>query len=178
MAPDKTRRLERLRQRAAALAARRSAAPQRPLEAFLAFRLGQERYAISLGAISQVAPLDHLVPVSGAPPQILGIMTLRGEVGTVWSLARVLGLPPAESAPGGHVLVLKASSEVGLRVDEVDGTRDLDASALLGAGGGEVTLPLRLLRGLTADGTHVLDAEAVRLEILANVARLTTREHP
>ncbi len=165
---DEARRQALLRQRATYLAAHQAVHPTvSASHSFLVFLLGQESYALGLGALGQILPLDHLVPVPGAPATILGVMSLRGEVGTVWSLARLLNLPPAPPVAGGHVLVLKGNGEQGLAVDYVEGTREIDAGALAPASEGAL-LPLRFLRGLTREGVHVLDAETLRGAMSSN----------
>jgi purine-binding chemotaxis protein CheW len=174
---DDARRLALLRKRADHLAGRqRAAATSSALEPALIFLLGQERYALALSALCQVVPLDHLVPVAGAPPNILGVMSLRGEVGTVWSLAGLLGLAPAEPVGRGHVLILKASADVGLRVDEVEGTRDLDLGAVIRTEAAAGPLSGQFCRGLIADGTYLLDDEALRRVIVSGQPDLASGE--
>jgi chemotaxis signal transduction protein len=175
---DDTRRLALLRKRADHLAARRSAAAAASVESVLTFLLGDGCYAIALTALCQVVTLDKLMPVAGAPPKILGVMSLRGDIGTVWSLAGVLDLPPEEASGRGHVLVLKASPELGLRVDYVEGTRDIDVKALVPGGPVGGPLALRFCQGLTQDGIYVLDAEALRLTILSGLTGLSAQERP
>jgi purine-binding chemotaxis protein CheW len=165
---DDDRRLALLRKRAAHLAARKSgASAASTLEPALVFQLGQERHALALSALCQVVPLENLVPVAGAPANVLGVMSLRGDVGTVWSLAGLLDLPPVEASARGNVLILKASADVGLRVDEVEGTRDLDLASVIRTEAAGGPLSGRFCRGLTPDGIYLLDGEALRQVILS-----------
>ena len=168
---DERRKGDLLQRRAEYFAARRSA-PSKPEEtqSVMIFFLGPERYAVELPRLRQVISPDNLVPIPGAPQAMLGIMNFRGEVGTIWSLARLLDLPNAEISagptaapdrPDRHVIVAKAGFEVGFLVDYVEGRQKIDAGNLLPADETESTLPSRFLKSLTRDKIHLLDMEAI-----------------
>jgi purine-binding chemotaxis protein CheW len=157
LAYDEARTEALWRRRAQTLAARpTTAAPIEPATV-MTFLLGRERYALPVGALGQVVPAAGVVPVPGAPPAVLGVANLRGEVGTVWDLARLLGLPAGE---GGHILVLARNPQIGLRADHVEGTEEIDLGALAAAAAPPV-------RGSTPALLHVLDPEALLASIEA-----------
>ncbi|HEV8243611.1 MAG TPA: chemotaxis protein CheW [Nitrospirales bacterium] len=159
---DERRTEALLRKRADYLAARRSAVPTTTeTQAVMVFCLGRERYAVGLPHLRQVVPLSGLTPLSDASEGMLGVMNFRGEVGTVWDLARLLELPQGEISAPGHVLVMRADRDVGLRVDYVEGRIEIDAAGLILPHTTEATLPTRFLKGLTQDKIHVLDVEAL-----------------
>lgn len=54
-------------------------------------RVGAEEYALPVRHVPEVAELGDVTPVPGAPPQVLGIRNLRGEVLPVFDLAAGLG---------------------------------------------------------------------------------------
>ena len=163
---DEARRRQLLRKRAEYLAARSSGlAPARETQSVMVFFLGKERYAIGLEHLRQVVSLDGLVPVPEAPFGMLGVMNLRGEIGTVWDLARLLELPEMDARTPGHAIVLKTDVEIGLRVDYVEGKTDVDSCNLIRSNETDGALPAQFLEGLTQDRIHVLDASA----ILANI---------
>jgi purine-binding chemotaxis protein CheW len=164
---DDRRTEDLLRRRAESLAARRSALPTTTeTQPVMVFCLGKERYAVGLPHLRQVVPLSGLTPLPGASEGMLGVMNFRGEVGTVWDLARLLELPQGDASAPGHVLVMRADREVGFRVDCVEGRMEIDARKLILACETEGALPMRFLKGLTADKIHLLDVEAVLGSIL------------
>jgi chemotaxis signal transduction protein len=164
LADDEQRKQQVLRSRAQYLAARRrETAPARALEPVLVFLLGDERYAVGLREVSQVLPLAGLVPVPAAPAGLLGVMNLRGEVGTVWDFAALLELRQAQAqeAPQGHVIVARAEAEIGLRVDFLEGCRDVDAAPAIAPHELQGALQVRFVKALARDGVRILDLGAV-----------------
>lgn len=164
---DERRTEDLLRRRAESLAARRSAlTTATDTQPVMVFCLGRERYAVGLTYLREVVPLSGLTPLQGASKGMLGVMNFRGEVGTVWDLARLLELPQGDASASGHVLVMRADREVGFRVDYVEGRMEIDAGKLIPACETEGALPMRFLKVLTQDKVHLLDVEAVLGSIL------------
>jgi purine-binding chemotaxis protein CheW len=162
LVPDERRTEDLLRRRAESLAARRSALPTTTeTQPVMVFYLGRERYAVGLTYLRQVVPLSGLTPLPGATEGMLGVMNFRGEVDTVWDLARLLELPEAEAMAPCHVLMMKADREAGFRVDYVEGRIEIDAAKVILPRETEGALPSRFLKGLTQDKIHLLDVEAV-----------------
>jgi purine-binding chemotaxis protein CheW len=90
----------------------------------LLFRLGQERYAVSLSELAEVLPFRGCIAVPGGNPQFLGVINRRGEILPVIDLARVLN--GSVSTDTGAVLVLRR--QLGLKVDRAEELRDIGAS--------------------------------------------------
>lgn len=170
---DEKRKDALWRRRADTLAARKQVLLPRKEEtqSLMTFLLGKERYGVDLPSLRQVVSLDGLVPVPGAPDKILGVMNLRGEVGSVWDLARLMDIPKEAAASCGHVLVLKADVDVGFLVDHVEGTREIDTAMIL-HDAGEGALRMRFLKGLTPERIHVLDTEALLESVLSETEEL------
>ncbi len=55
-------------------------------------RAGGEHYALPVGGVREIAKLSQITPVPGAPPGVLGVWNLRGDVMAVLDLATLLGL--------------------------------------------------------------------------------------
>jgi hypothetical protein len=53
--------------------------------------VGADRYALELTAVREVVRAPAVVPLPGAPPAVLGLMNLRGEVVPVLDTAALLG---------------------------------------------------------------------------------------
>lgn len=87
----------------------------------LAFVCNDEPYAVTLGSVHEIVIPPPITLVPRAPPAVLGVCSVRGELATIVDLRRVLGLPPARDTARFRILLARlASSElVGLRVDEV-----------------------------------------------------------
>lgn len=165
LAFDERRRKTLLQKRAEYLAARRSA-PGGPGKTFpaMAFMLGKERYAVDFTSLRRVVTSEGLVPVPGAPEHLCGVMNMQGETGGVWDLAGLLDIPIQEAGPSGHVLVLKTSFAVGLRVDYVEGKQEIDAGALISPHDVEGILPMKYLKGMARDNILLLDVAGILAE--------------
>jgi len=115
------------RKRAEQLAQR--TATQTPSISVLIFALQAERYAIPLKELAEVLPLRECTPVPGTPPEYLGVINRHGELRPVLDLARIISPQSGvETQTPGFVLMLrKPGPQIGLRVDRVEGLRDISA---------------------------------------------------
>lgn len=87
----------------------------------IAFRVGDELYAVGLGAVREVIVPPEIVPVPGAGREVLGVINLRGSVVTVLNSRSMLGLSGCPQGPLARILVLdEDSGSVGALVDTVD----------------------------------------------------------
>jgi purine-binding chemotaxis protein CheW len=59
----------------------------------LRFRLGHRAFGVSLDQVREVAPVDRVHPVPLAPPHVLGLVNLRGQVLTLLHTSALLGVP-------------------------------------------------------------------------------------
>jgi purine-binding chemotaxis protein CheW len=149
--------------RAAELAARRTAtiAAVAALRV-LVFTLGAERHAIDFADLVEMLPFTACTPVPAAPPALLGVINLRGEIRSVLDLGRLLDLPAPDIGGPGYILVVRhRGHETALRVDAIDKVRAvaLEELALPEDEAGAAAPPH--LRGITPDGLRVLSTEAL-----------------
>jgi purine-binding chemotaxis protein CheW len=91
--------------------------------------VGDDRYAIELLRVQEVVRPTPLIAVRGAPPSLLGVMNLRGQVVPVHDLGRWLRrgqvLHPDERA---RIVVLEYRDELlGLLVNAVTDVVTLEA---------------------------------------------------
>ena len=101
------------------------------LREVLMFTLGGEEYALEIGTVREILKAPPIIDVPRAPPHILGVTMVRGQVIAVYDPRRRLGLPPAKAGPGARVVVCDAGSgPVGLLVDGVSQVLRLEPSAL------------------------------------------------
>ncbi len=119
--------------------------PAEPRRAYLAFFLGDEEYALELGCLREILRPPPIAEVPRAPRDVLGVVTVRGEVIAVLDPRRRLELPPAGAAAPARIVVCDVGEgPVGLLVDRVTQVVRLEVSAVeprprgVGAAGSEV----------------------------------------
>lgn len=117
--------------------------------------LGEERYALPVGEVLSIVDAEGVAPVLGAPPSVLGLRALDGQLLPVFRLAVVLGV--ADVGPRRIVVVAHGGRTAGLAVDDV-----LDV-AELAQERGESPDSDRLRGTVLVDGTlvGVIDLAAV-----------------
>jgi purine-binding chemotaxis protein CheW len=93
-------------------------------EKIMIVRIGAARYGIPLPEISEVIAGSRCAPVPGAPPEVAGLIQVRGEVRPVLNAGRLLGVPADDSGDSRIILLLRRGSrEIGIQVDEVEDIR-------------------------------------------------------
>jgi len=103
---------------------------------YCTFRLGEAVYALDVQGIQEVLRGCEWSAVPLAPPSVLGLMNLRGQIVTVVDLAVQLGLGARErsalaGAPSVQIVLSCARPPVCLAVDEVGDVVELSAASLL-----------------------------------------------
>jgi purine-binding chemotaxis protein CheW len=94
---------------------------ERDLE-LLRFRLAGEEYAVDIEKIVEIVPPRGTTRVPNADPSIVGIMSLRGTIVTVFDLRRKLGHPPiggGEDTDRRLIVVEREGETAGFLVDKV-----------------------------------------------------------
>jgi purine-binding chemotaxis protein CheW len=94
---------------------------QRPerLDEFLTFRLGKEEFAVAIDRVREVLRAPSITEVPRAPADVLGVVTVRGEVVPVIDARARLGVG-ADRGTGGRIVIVEAGEgPLGVLVDEV-----------------------------------------------------------
>ncbi len=87
---------------------------------YLTFRLGEEEYGVEIDRVREVMRSPPITEVPRAPADVLGVITVRGEVVAVFDPRRRLGLPPGTGAKTGRVVIVDdGTGPCGLLVDAV-----------------------------------------------------------
>lgn len=88
---------------------------------FLAFPLGPNRYALPVERIREIVRFRRITPVPRVPSEVLGIISLRGEIVQVVDLGRLLGGDPSRPTPTSRIVVLHGEEResAGLLVENV-----------------------------------------------------------
>lgn len=87
---------------------------------WVTFRLENETYGINVMQVQEVLRYTEIAPVPGAPPYVIGIINLRGNVVTVIDTRNRFGLQPAELTDNTRIVIIEADKHVvGILVDAV-----------------------------------------------------------
>ena len=135
----------------------RDGAPQ-----LLVFRLGAERFGVELARVHEVIDAPVLNHVPDTAPSTLGVVSLRGELITVYDPSPVLTGSHTRPTTGAVLLFVQGERRIGIAVDDVLDAMFLEESMLRNANG--LDNGDRLLRGLAYhndDLIAVLDVEVL-----------------
>ena len=95
------------------------------------FHLENETYGINVMQVQEVLRVTEIAPVPGAPPYVLGIINLRGNVVTVIDTRGRFGLPPHELTDASRIVIIESEEQVvGILVDSVAEVVDLSSSEI------------------------------------------------
>jgi purine-binding chemotaxis protein CheW len=106
-----------------------------PMRSLLVFSLGVEGFAVDLAHVRRVLRPDRIARVSGAAPEVLGLMNHQGEVLCVLALRRILGTGKEKVSTAGMegkfiVVIQHGGKEAGFLVDAVRDVTELPASSV------------------------------------------------
>ena len=85
---------------------------QSEVKDFLAFVLCEERYALPLSSIREIMKLPFVTEVPLAPPNVIGIISVRGRVTTLIDLRRLLRMSELRPTSKSRVLLVDRGDEV------------------------------------------------------------------
>lgn len=140
--------------------------------------LAGDRFAVEVRYAREVVVFDEYTMVPLAPPQLLGVVNLRGSVMPLVDIRPFLGLEPARAAREARALVVECDgTQAAMLIDEVLGLEPLEGLVRDGDGD-EVRAPLvsagRLER---EDGAVTLLDVRRMLEALVGPARSAEEGH-
>jgi purine-binding chemotaxis protein CheW len=91
-----------------------------PILQWVTFRLSGETYGVNVMQVQEVLRYTEIAPVPGAPPWVLGIINLRGNVVTVIDTRHRFGLDPGDVNDNTRIVIIEADKHVvGILVDSV-----------------------------------------------------------
>jgi len=127
--------------------------------------VGGQLFGLPIARVQDVFVLDRLTRVPLAPPEIAGVLNLRGRIVTAIDLRRRLGLaPPAEARKRMAIGIEHKGESYGLLIDVIGEVLNLPAS---GRESNPVNLEPRLAR--VSAGVHRLED---RLLVVLDVDRV------
>lgn len=152
-----------LKARAAAIA--RAPETDRPAQAGLeavVFRLAHETYGVESGYVREIVPMRDFTPVPCAPPFVYGLINVRGQIVSVIHLNTFFNLPEKGLTDLNKIIILRdARMEFGILADAVTGVQTVPQSAIQTPASTLTGIRNAYLRGVTAGGLILLDAEAL-----------------
>jgi purine-binding chemotaxis protein CheW len=102
-----------------------------PVIQLVTFRLKDETYGINVMQVQEVLRVTEIAPVPGAPPFVLGIVNLRGNVVTVIDTRTRFGLPTTDLDDASRIVIIESEQQVvGMLVDSVAEVVELRQSAI------------------------------------------------
>lgn len=102
-----------------------------PARQILTFRLGEETFGLDILRVKEIRGWSPVTRVPQAPPQVLGVLNLRGAIVPIIDLRVRFALPSAEFTPVTVIIVISvrmqdgSAKECGLVVDSVSDVVDL-----------------------------------------------------
>lgn len=106
-----------------------------PMRSLLVFSIGAEGFAVDLANVRKVLRPSRIACVSGAAPEVLGLMNNQGEVLCVLDLRRILGTGTVKMSNEGMegkfiVVIQNEGKEAGFLVDAVRDVMELASSSV------------------------------------------------
>jgi purine-binding chemotaxis protein CheW len=136
---------------------------------WVTFHLDEETYGINVMQVQEVLPMTEIAPVPGAPPFVMGIINLRGNVVTVIDTRMQFGLAPREADQSGRIVVIEAGNQVaGILVDSVAEVIEVKQSEVDTAPSVGNEESARYIYGVVSRGNQLL--------ILIDVNKMLTHE--
>jgi purine-binding chemotaxis protein CheW len=124
---------------ARAAVAREAPAQTRALRELLVFRLDGAPYALPIERVREIVRSLSFTPLPHVPEEVLGVISLRGEIVQVLDTRRRLGLPSLAPTRASRVIVMSGErgDVTGLLVDAVDAVLRVEESELRPPTGGD-----------------------------------------
>jgi purine-binding chemotaxis protein CheW len=160
--------------------ARQGASGEREhLEEYIGFRVADEAFGLPLTSIREILKPPPVTEVPRARPDIVGIVSVRGQITTVIDLRRRLGFPARTLTIHSRILLVAGMDEtLGILVDEVTQVYRLSAGEIEAATsvlGGELSnhvvgIGRPRIRGLRGEVMQVSDEVLILLDLAALLA--------
>ncbi|MFN9131953.1 MAG: chemotaxis protein CheW [Phycisphaerales bacterium] len=84
------------------------------------FGLGEEEFAVDILAVQEINRMMSLTRVPQSPPEVEGVINLRGKIIPVIDLRKRFGLTPSEQSEQSRIIVVEVHSRgLGFIVDRV-----------------------------------------------------------
>ncbi len=88
-------------------------------ERLLVFQVGSERFGVALAAVREVVDAPAMRRLPDAPPSLVGVTTVRGELVPVYDAWIILDVENVNAAPGAALVFSTGARCVALAIDDV-----------------------------------------------------------
>jgi len=124
------------------------------------FKLGKEEYAIDIERVAEIIDMTPVTPVAQAPETVEGVVNIRGQIVTIGSLHRRLGISPLNGMDQKIIICDTPKGRMGFFVDGVSDVMGVRSSEVHEENGSESLF------------SHILHLEeGKRLVLLLDLAR-------
>jgi purine-binding chemotaxis protein CheW len=159
--PEEKQAMLKTRARLLARELEENAGPQESLE-IIEFRLSGETYGIASSFVREVCPLMDLTLLPGAPPFVLGIINVRGQIISVVDLKVFFNLPPRGLGDLNKVIILSSERiEFGILADPILATHPVLLDEIQPMSLTVTGIGVEYLKGVTAEGVIILDGDKI-----------------
>ena len=83
------------------------------------FKLGGEEYAFAIDSVAEIIDMTPITPIAEAPEGVEGVVNIRGQIVTIGSLHRRLGIPIDKEAHQKIIICDTPKGRLGFFVDSV-----------------------------------------------------------
>ncbi len=83
---------------------------------YLTFIMAEEEYGVDILCVQEIRGWESATPIPNAPPNVKGVINLRGTIVPLIDLRQCFGMDAIEYTPVTVVIVLKVETEKGSRV--------------------------------------------------------------
>ena len=98
------------------------------------FTLDERRYALPLSCVDRVVFVVDIIPLPKAPPVVLGVINVKGNIVPVYDLRRRFHLPEREIELADQLMIARTSRQtVALLVDCADGVIEIAEAEIAAA---------------------------------------------
>ena len=126
------------------------------------FSLAAETYGIESAFVREVYPLKDFTPLPGAPPFVLGIINVRGQILSVVDMKKFFSLPEKGLGELNKVIIIRDQlMEFGILADAILGARTLPLAGIKPAPPTVTGIGAEYLRGITPEHVIIIDARRV-----------------
>ena len=165
LSPEKARDVMETRARDLAKLPPQAARDTEILEV-VCFVLANERYAVETRYVREVKELTDYTPIPGAPPFLLGVINLRGEILAVIDLRKFFGVAERGVTDLSRVIVLGGErAEFGVLADAAHEVVTLRTEEVLEPPDSVAGIGREYLRGVTKDVLIVLDGAVLLQDV-------------
>jgi purine-binding chemotaxis protein CheW len=168
-----------LYQRRAEQLARRHAVDTRASAklAVLVFTVGKETYSIDLTELTEVSTYKQCTPIPDAPPALLGLTNVRGDIRAVLDFGCVVEVE-ASCGNSGYVLMVRSQGTViGFKVDQIEGVRDLCRDHITFTAETSNGLTVRHVAGLAQERLRLIDTAGLMPKLMSLISKRENRSN-